>query len=137
MDKKGNICHAMSRLQKEQNIISGSDSEFQFICKSKEIDTIPFMLYPKEFEKPFIAFYKGVPTPFFRLEKLDEKTCCAVLTLLEAVDMDGDAADSYDDFYALRKTKSCIIVNLNCFCVIHPLAPELVNRPLPIIEPVK
>ena len=109
--------------------------EFQFICLSKKMDTIPFMLYSTNNNKPFMAFYKCIATPFFRLEKLDEETCCAELSLLEAIDMEGNPADSFDDFYALRKTNSCIIVNLSCFCVINPLPPEFVNRPLPIIEP--
>lgn len=129
------ICNAMKRLQKEQEIIAGNDMEFQFICKSKETDTIPFMLYLKELKKPFKAINKCIATPFFRLEKIDEDACCALLTLLEAVDMDGNPTDSCNDLYALRKTKSCVIVNLNCFCVIQPFAPDLVNRPLPIIEP--
>ncbi|MBE1553883.1 CotY/CotZ family spore coat protein [Sporosarcina limicola] len=135
MGKRSNICLAMKTLQKEQNIIAGIDMEFQFICMLKRVDTIPFMLSTSEKNKPFKAFYKGIATPYFRLEKLNEEICCAVLSLLEAIDIEGYPADSYDDFYALRKTKSCIIVNLNCFCVINPLSPELVNRPLPIIEP--
>ncbi|AOV07954.1 CotY/CotZ family spore coat protein [Sporosarcina ureilytica] len=128
------ICHAMKRLQKEQKIIAGDDIKFQFICKQKEVDTIPFMLFSKELKKPFKAVGKCNATPFFRLEKIDEESCCAVLTLLEAVDMDGNPAEP-NDLYALRKTKRCVIVNLNCFCVIQPFAPDLVNRPLPIIEP--
>ena len=71
----------------------------------------------------------------FSIRKLDEETCCAVLSLLEAVDMEGNPTDSCDDLFALRKTKSCIIVNLNCFCAINPLPLEFVNRPLPMIEP--
>ena len=137
MSKNNSICHEMKKLLKEQRIISGSDMKFQFICRSKETDTIPFMLYPQELKKPFMAYHKGMTTPYFRLEKIDEEICCAVLSLLVAVDMDGDPVELNDDFYALRKTKSCVIVNLNCFCVINPLSPELVNRPLPIIEPKK
>jgi spore coat protein Y len=127
----------MKVLHKEQKILSGSDMEFQFICMSKEKDTIPFMLFLKESKKPFLVNYKGTATPYFRLEKIVEEICCAVLSLLVAVDMDGSPVDSDDDFYALRKTNSCVIVDLNCFCVINPLAPELVNRPLPVIEPKK
>lgn len=132
---KSCICHAMQTLQIEQKVLSGNGMEFQFICKSKKLDTIPFMLFSNELKEPFRVRHKCMATPFFRLEKLDEKTCCAVLSLLEAVDMDGCPTDSYDDFYALRKTKTCIIVNLNCFCGIQPLEPELVNRKLPVIEP--
>jgi spore coat protein Y len=131
------ICSEMKVLFKEQKILSGSDREFQFICMSKEKDTIPFMLIHNKTKKPFLVNYKGTATPYFRLEKIVEEICCAVLSLLVAVDMDGSPVDSDDDFYALRKTNSCVIVDLNCFCVINPLAPELVNRPLPVIEPKK
>lgn len=135
MDKESCICHAMKTLLKEQRIIAGVDMEFQFICLSKKMDTIPFMLYSTNKNKPLMAINKCIATPFFRLENLDEETCCAELSLLEAVDMEGNPTDSCDDLFALRKTKSCIIINLNCFCAISPLPPEFVNRPLPIIEP--
>jgi hypothetical protein len=137
VNKKSNICLAMKTLQKEQQIISGWDMEFQFVCKTPKIDTIPFMLFTSGGKKPFTVFNNCMETSYFRLEKLDEETCCAVLTLLEVVDMEGNPAGSYDELYALRKTNSCIIVNLSCFCVINPFPPELVNKPLPIIEPKK
>lgn len=132
------ICSEMKILLKEQKILSGSDREYQFISMSKEKDTIPFMLFNSKTKKPFLVNYKGTATPYFRLEKVVEELCCALLSLLIAVDMDGCPVDhDDDDFYALRKTKSCVIVDLNCFCAINPLAPELVNRPLPVIEPKK
>lgn len=131
------ICTAMKRLQYEQKMITDSDRTFQFICKKNKYDTIPFMLYPAGLNHPFMAYFNCMTTPFFRLEELNEDQCCAVLSLMIPIDMDGFPADSYEDFYALRKTKNCIIVNLNCFCAIIPFSPELVNRPLPIIEPKK
>ncbi|GIN94287.1 spore coat protein Y [Siminovitchia terrae] len=136
MDKKNCICIAMKTLQKEQSIISGQHMEFQFVCMSTTTDTIPFMLFMKNNQKPLKAFTQCIVTPFFRLEKLDEETCCAELSLLEAIDMDGNPINSFDDdMYSLRKTKSCITVDLNCFCAINPLPPNLVNRPLLVIEP--
>lgn len=137
MNGKSPICSAMKRLQYEQKIIAGYDKTFQFICQRNGLDTIPFMLYPAGVNHPFMAHYKCFPTPFFRLEELDEELCCAVLSLVIPIDMDGYPADSYEDFYALRKSSSCIIVNLNCFCAIIPLSPSFVNRPLPIIEQKK
>ncbi len=135
MDRQSCICDAMKRLWKEQQLIAGIDMEFQFICLLKKIDTIPFMLHSTKKDKLFTVSNKCITTPFFRLERLDEETCCAVLSLLEAVDMEGNPTYSCDDLFALRKTKSCIIVNLNFFCAINPLPPEFVNRSLPIIEP--
>ena len=137
MNKKCNICHAMKTLEKEQKILTSIGVDFQFLCMSEKYDTIPFMLHNNEKNKPFMAHHKCIATPFFRLEKLDEELCCAELSLLEAIDMEGNPADSVEDLFALRKTKSCIIVNLCCFCVINPFPPELVNRALPIIEPKK
>ncbi|MFC5587414.1 CotY/CotZ family spore coat protein [Sporosarcina soli] len=133
MSKQSCICQSMKTLLKEQCMLA--ETEFQFICLSKKVDTIPFMLFTAHQNDPFKAFGKCMRTPFFRLEKLDEEICCAVLSLLEAVDMEGYPTDSCDDLFALRKTDCCIIINLKCFCAISPLPVEFVNRPLPIIEP--
>ena len=107
-----------------------------YVCRKKKI---PFLLcfFLRSQKNHFRLNHKGTATPYFRLEKIEEEICCAVLSLLIAVDMDGCPVDPDDEFYALRKTNSCVIVNLNCFCAINPLAPELVNRPLPVIEPKK
>lgn len=139
MEKENNICIAMKRLQKEQKMISERDMEFQFIRMTPTPDTIPFMLFGNNSCKPFSAFcvdeYGCFKTHFFRLEKLKEEKCCATLSLLEAVDMDGLPTLSCDEIYSLLKTTCCITVDLNCFCVISPLSPDLVNRILPNIEP--
>ena len=81
----------MKTLLKEQKIISGRDMEFQFICITKKNDTIPFMLFNNKSTKPFMAIHKGIATPYFRLEEIHEDICCAVLSLLVAVDMDGES----------------------------------------------
>lgn len=135
MDKISCICFAIKILQKEQKIVTERDVGLKFINKSRKMDTIPFMLFNINSQKPFMIYYKGIATPYFRLEKLNEETCCAELSLLEAIDMDGYSVNSYEDVYSLRKTDTCIIVVLSCFCVINPLPPELVNKPLPHIEP--
>lgn len=133
-----NICTAMEKLQKEQNYLSECEIDFQFICMPKKPDTIPFMLYNGN-GCSFTAYCLDdgycIRTPYFRLEKLDVDKCCAVLSLLKAVDMDGCPVDSCDEIHSLLKTKCCVHVDLSCFCVISPLSIELVNRPLPIIEP--
>lgn len=137
MNNVNTICLAMKRLQCEQRMLSERDEDFQFICDLPKMDTIPFMLITKDSKKPFRAFANCIETPYFRLERVDEETCCALLTLLEPVDMDGCPVDSHENVYSLRKTKECIMVVLSCFCAIHPLPLVLVNKPLPIIEPKK
>ncbi|MHA6260165.1 CotY/CotZ family spore coat protein [Sporosarcina sp. CAU 1771] len=135
MENNRCICQSMKRLQEEQELLSWKDVDFQFICHAKKMDTIPFMIFNNKCTDPFVARYKCIETTYFRLESILGNTCCAQLSLLEALDIEGNPADFCDDIYTLRKTKGCIIVNLNCFCAINPLPPELVNRPLPIIEP--
>ncbi|HHY72435.1 MAG TPA: hypothetical protein GX497_04260 [Bacillus bacterium] len=140
MEKENTICIAMKRLQKEQKIIAEKDMEFQFIQNVPNPDTIPIMLFGNQnSQKPFSAFCIDdvgcFKTNFFRLEKLDEEKGCATLSLLEAVDMDGCPVEDCDEIYSLLKTKCCVTVDLRCLCIINPLSPDLVNRPLPIIEP--
>ncbi|MGB5944466.1 CotY/CotZ family spore coat protein [Paenisporosarcina sp.] len=134
-NKLGCICLAMKILETEQKLITERDLGLKFVSKSRKIDTIPFMLINIETQKPFTVYYKGIPTPYFRLEKMNEETCCAVLSPLEAIDMDGNAVELCETVYSLKKTDKCIIVVLSCFCAINPLPPELVNKPLPSIEP--
>lgn len=129
------ICLAMKILETEQKLITERDLGLKFVSKSRKIDTIPFMLINIETQKPFTVYYKGIATPYFRLEKMNEETCCAVLSPLVAIDMEGNPVESYDHVYSFQKTEKCIIVVLSCFCAINPLPPELVNKPLPSIEP--
>ncbi|PPA68942.1 CotY/CotZ family spore coat protein [Jeotgalibacillus proteolyticus] len=136
MEKTNCISNAMKILLKEQEILSKRDKDSLFI-KSKKMDTIPFILTAKNSSTPFTAYSKSGETPFFRIEEIDNQTGCAKLSLLEGYDMDGTPAATCKDVYSLRKTKDCIVVVLNCFCVITPLPPELLNKPLPIIEPQK
>lgn len=130
------ICNEMEQLLDEQQRLSLEG--FRFVCENIGFDTIPFIL--SNGKSPFETFGRTrnghfFTTQVFRLESLDRNHCCATLSLLLPVDMDGCPVDLCDDVYALIKTDICIIVDLNCFCTIQPLSPRLVNRALPIVEP--
>jgi len=130
------ICNEMKQLMEEQDKLSFEG--FRFVCESIGFDTIPFIL--SNGEGPFEAWGRTMNgrffiTPVFRIESLDERHCCAKLSLLEPVDMDGCPVELCDEVFSLLKTEICIVVDLKCFCSIQPLSPKLVNRPLPIIEP--
>ncbi|MCM3568693.1 CotY/CotZ family spore coat protein [Neobacillus mesonae] len=134
--KESCFCSEMQQLLEEQGKLSFKD--FRFVCESIGYDTIPFILSNQKCR--FEAFGingkgKCFVTPVFRLEKLDTKHCCATLSLLEPVDMDGCPIDLCEEVYSLLKTDNCLIIDLSCFCAIQPLSPKLVDRPLPIIEP--
>lgn len=135
MAQESFIYLAMKRLLEEQEMISFTDVKFRFVSEQIKKDTIPFSFVPNEKNESFTAYFKNITTKYFRLEKLDEINGLAELSLLEAIDMEGNTVDPFDDFYALRKTKGTIIINVNRFQDIHPLPPKLVNRKLPVIEP--
>ncbi|MFZ3589259.1 CotY/CotZ family spore coat protein [Bacillus sp. DJP31] len=95
-------------------------------------DTIPFILYTKK-GKPFTAFGNLNPglnsfqTPFFRVRALDG--CCATLELLESndePDCNVDVAQLICNTEQLFRTQNCIEVDLDCFCAIQCLSPDLV-----------
>jgi spore coat protein Y len=130
------ICGDMKQLLEEQTKLSFEG--FRFICEKIGYDTIPFIISSEKCQFEAWGWTnqgKFFTTPVFRLEALDEKKCCATLSLLEPVDIDGRTVDICDDLFALIKTDNCIIVDLTCFCSIQPLSPRLVNRVLPDIDP--
>ncbi len=128
------LCEVMRELWKEQQRLADFGKGFRFIHMQDCKDTIPFILFTKSHSTPFTAIINGIATPYFRVEKIDEESCCAKLTLLLPVDLKGWPALTTKDMYSLKKTDQCIHVKLCCFSAINPLPHELVGRPLPIIE---
>jgi hypothetical protein len=130
------LCNEMEELLEEQQRLSLED--FRFVCDKIGYDTIPFVLSNDKcaFEV-FGRTKSGIffTTQVFRLESLDTRNCCAKLSMLIPVDIDGIPIDLCDEVFSLVITKKCILVDLSCFCSIQPLSPKLVNRELPIVEP--
>jgi spore coat protein Y len=130
------LCTELEQLLEEQQRLALND--FRFVCEKIGYDTIPFVLSNEKCA--FEVFGKtrnGVffTTQVFRLENIDSRHCCAKLSLLLPVDIDGYPVELCDEVFSLIKTDNCIIVDLSCFCSIQPLSPKLVNRELPIVEP--
>jgi len=135
MTTKNGIWLAFKTLKDEQKLLAEWHMGLKFICSLRQMDTIPIMLIPEDSAEPFSVWSNGIRSPYFRLEKVDEETGCAKLSLLEALNMDGCPVDVMEEVYTLRKTDRCILLETSCFCAIHPLSPELLNKPLPNIEP--
>ncbi|AXF55651.1 spore coat protein [Salicibibacter kimchii] len=103
-------------------------------------DTIPFMLKDKKSNLfwatgGLTADLMGVfETVFFRVEDVDEKSCCATLSLLcpknDIKFTHNCCVDptSLSDVYTLEKTHFCIEVDLRCFCAIQCLDPDLIDN---------
>ncbi len=128
------LCEEMKELWKEQQMLSEFGKGFRFVHMPNPKDTIPFMLQTTDQSIPFTAMIGGHSTPYFRLEKIDEESCCAQLSMLLPVDLKGQPAMTDQDLYALRKTSQCILVKICGFCSITPLPSELVGRTLPVVE---
>jgi spore coat protein Y len=130
------VCQELQQLLEEQRRLSFDN--FRFVNEDFGYDTIPFILSTRECQFEAWGWTNNgdfFTTNVFRLEALDEKRCCATLSLLEPIDIDGCPVDLCENFFSLRTTMNCIIVDLTCFTSIQALSPRLVNRILPIIDP--
>lgn len=128
------LCEEMKELWKEQQLLAEFGKGSRFIQTSDSKDTIPFMLQIGKQTTPFTAIVNGNSTPYFSLEKIDEESCIAQLSLLQPVDLKGQPALIDQDLYTLKKTSHSILVKICSFSSFIPLSHELVGRPLPIIE---
>jgi spore coat protein Y len=134
--KKTCVCHDLRQLLEEQKKLSFED--FRFVNGDFGYDTIPFILSTGKCQFEAWGWTNNgdfFMTNVFRLEAIDERRCCATISLLEPVDIDGYPVDMCDNIFSLRTTTNCIIVDLSCFTSLQPLSPRLVNRLLPIIDP--
>lgn len=98
-------------------------------------DTVPFILFTKEGDL-FKAFGNVgelsngdcFKTIFFRIENIEDS--CATLSLLRPYNSHGHTECVTDpcDVFGLAKSDFCIEVDLDCFCAIQCLSPDLVGR---------
>ncbi|MED0805975.1 CotY/CotZ family spore coat protein [Bacillus paralicheniformis] len=138
------VCEAVENIHDLQNAIEEEGCPTScfsnLLSPSRHLgDTIPFILYTSK-SKLFVAFgnvgeLQAGPcfsTVFFRVEKIDD--CCATLRLLIAFDENRRVLDFTEDkdkicdVFRLEKTNFCIEVDLECFCAIECLNPQLINR---------
>ncbi|MGO4899879.1 CotY/CotZ family spore coat protein [Bacillus sp. GM2] len=138
------VCEAVENIHDLQNAIEGEGCPTScfsnLLSPSRHLgDTIPFIIYTSK-SKPFVAFgnvgeLQAGPcfsTVFFRVE--DIKDCCATLRLLIAFDENRrvldftEEKDKICDVFRLEKTNFCVEVDLECFCAIECLNPQLINR---------
>ena len=138
------VCEAVENIHDLQNAIEEEGCPTScfsnLLSPSRHLgDTIPFIIYTSK-SKPFVAFgnvgeLQAGPcfsTVFFRVE--DIKDCCATLRLLIAFDENRrvldftEEKDKICDVFRLEKKNFCVEVDLECFCAIECLNPQLINR---------
>ena len=134
--KNGCVCRDLQQLLEEQKKLSFD--EFRFISEDFGYDTIPFILSTGKCQFEAFGWTNNgdfFTTNVFRLEAIDVRRCCATISLLEPVDIDGYPVDLCDNVFSLRTTSNCVVVDLTCFTSLQPLSPRLVDRLLPIVDP--
>ncbi|MGM0904486.1 MAG: CotY/CotZ family spore coat protein [Bacillota bacterium] len=150
MDKELNraeadcIFHALYELKRLQDYINELHSPFlgKLLSKLIGVDTIPFYLYDKDGRIEFFGtetrkkdgLKECFLTSFFRIEKLEESSNCATISLLRPLNIHGEDTNDPCDVVKLKKTSECVQIDLSCICAIQCLDAELLKREI-IIEP--
>ncbi|KXH79761.1 CotY/CotZ family spore coat protein [Sporosarcina sp. HYO08] len=134
------LCAALLELKAMQDFISKSPTHYfcDLLRTIVGTDTIPIVLQTKkgDFIKRIHKFddFCCFETMFFRIEEIDEELCCAKLSLLRPLDIEGCDTNIICDVFRLQKTNVCTIIPLSCVCAVQPLDVELLKRKV-IIEP--
>ncbi|WP_246031555.1 CotY/CotZ family spore coat protein [Salibacterium salarium] len=140
------VCDTVAAIKKAQDEAEDNDSRncrnrcFDSLLSptsnNNGLDTIPFILQDKKGN--YFSATGGIGTNdcfqtiFFRVQSIDKDSCCATLSmLLPDCDLDFDKCcvdpTSLCDIEELERTRYCIEVDLDCFCSIQCLDPNLVG----------
>ncbi|MBM6618230.1 CotY/CotZ family spore coat protein [Bacillus suaedaesalsae] len=142
MRGKNCVCSALLELKSQQDQLGGCPTSCfsSLLAKLIKVDTLPFMLFTESngplelvgFERKSngISHFK---TSFFRIEDIDEETCCAKISLLRPLDFQGCIVDSICDVARLERTRICTEIDVNCFCAVQCLDVDLLRSI--VIEP--
>ncbi|MEG9295419.1 CotY/CotZ family spore coat protein [Mangrovibacillus sp. Mu-81] len=135
---------ALQELKKLQDFINETHTPYfgKVFSKLVGVDTIPFRLYTEEGELTFNGIDHHDPTgksacfhtSYFRIEDLHMDSGCATFSLLRPLDICGCNPHSCSEILLLKKTDSCVQVDLRCVCAIQFMDIDLLKRKI-IIEP--
>lgn len=132
------ISNALYELLKFQEFIIEHETPFfgNLLEKLVAVDTIPFLLMTKDgcLNAMGIGAEGCFLTKFFRIEAIEEGANCATISLLRAFDICGEETDSIYEVMKLKKTDTCIEIDLSCICGIQIVDIDLLKRKI-IIEP--
>lgn len=138
-ERKSNdcLCDALYELKLFQDLIKDSQTKYygQLLAKIVGTDTLPFFLLTKKGHPlSFSDTDECFETSYFRIESIDKEECCATISLLRPLDIEGCLSNSLCDVVRLERTSTCKVVDLTCFCAVQLLETELLTRKV-IIEP--
>jgi hypothetical protein len=143
MNDKG-ICEVLEELKFIQDYINNFKTKYfgSILLNIIGTDTVPFLVFTNDGLLKLQGVYRHESsfkeecfvTSFFRIEEIDHENCCARISLLVPLGIYGNVTDSHCDVMMLRKTSTCITINLDDSCGIQLLDTELLKRDI-IIEP--
>lgn len=131
------ICEALFELKILQDLLQNSQTKFfgSLLAKIVGTDTIPFLLVTQKGDHLSLhSVMDGIETIYFRIESVDLENCCATISLLRPLDIEGNQTTAPCDVVRLEKTSICKVVDVTCICAIQPLDTEMLKRKI-IIEP--
>lgn len=138
------ICEAAIELKTLQDFIIHSRTKYfgKLLYKLVDADTIPIFLSNHEGLLKLMGYEINKKTgkkecfftSFFRIESIDKESCCVTVSLLRPLDLHGEDVESICDVMILRRTSSCLEIDLSCICAIQSLDFDLLKRKI-IIEP--
>ncbi|MFE8699254.1 CotY/CotZ family spore coat protein [Cytobacillus sp. FJAT-54145] len=138
------LCEALLELKSLQDYLSNSSTKYfgKLLPKLIGVDTIPFFFLTKDglftltgsYVNPDTGKEVCFSTNYFRVESVDKDSCCAVISLLQPLDIEGRDATSICKVIKLKRTTTCVHVDLSCVCGIQPLDLDLLRRKI-IVEP--
>jgi hypothetical protein len=143
-ESKECLCEALQELQSLQDYLANSSTKYfgKLLGKLVGVDTIPFFLLTKKGFLSLAGMDKNkktrkeecFTTKYFRIESINQDSCCATVSLLRSFDVHGNDAYSICEVMKLKKTATCEYIDLSSICGIQPLDIELLKRKI-IIEP--
>ena len=131
------VCEALFELKTLQDLIQESKTKFfgSLLAKIVGTDTIPFLLVTQKGDFLNLqSIMEGISTSYFRIETVDVEDCCATISLLRPLDIEGEQTNSFCDVVKLERTSICKVIDITCICAIQPLDTEMLKRKI-IIEP--
>lgn len=136
------VYHAFLELKRQQDQlgICPTSCFSPLIAKLFKVDTIPVLFYTESglFQVKAVKAKdngKGNEfwTSFFRIEHVDTKEKCGILSLLRPLSLTGNPVEEICDVERLERTEICVKVDLTCICAVQCLDINLMKKV--VIEP--
>ncbi|HZH59742.1 MAG TPA: CotY/CotZ family spore coat protein [Metabacillus sp.] len=140
--QKCSVYHAILELKRQQDQLGGCPTSCfsNLLSKLFKIDTIPLLLYTDDGLFQVLGVKDNDSrkcdhfcTPFFRLEHVDTKNKCVILSLLRPLSLSGVPVDDFCDAERLERTNVRVKVDISCFCAVQCLDLNLLKKV--VIEP--